>query len=264
MEIKFQRISGGELTNLSFCIPHGQITGITGQGKSTALKLLDLLIPFKGSVFYDGKKPLKKELYMFRKELVLVTENFVNQFQLSSIYAYFAYYIKYYRIEVKNVEEKMKGALKIVGLDSSLLKKDFVKLSSSELKKVQLALAFLSNPKVILLDEPFIHLDEKEEKKIFRILEKLKDKFGKTIVLASNNSEILYQYTSHLIVLEEATVLLEGATDQLYFESDALRKTSLDIPEIVSFIQLVEEKKGISLDHRKDVRDLIKDIYRNV
>ncbi len=264
MEIKFVRVFGKELNNLNFTIPSGLMTGITGHGKTSVLQMIDLLIPLRGNVYFDGSKRTSSNRGEFRKEIVFVSETFVNHFQLDKIYEYFVYYLNYYQLPVKNVEKKIKGAFKIVGLEAFLLDKTFQELSESDVKLVQLALAFLSNPKVILLDEPFIDLDEKQEKKVFRILEKLKDKYHKTIVIASSNSNILYQYTDYLIVLKEGSVLTEGFTEKVYFEDKMLTENHIEIPEIVHFIKLVEEKKNIRLDHRKDVRDVIKDIYRNV
>lgn len=264
MEIKFDHVYGKELSNLNFTIPDGLITGITGHGKTTILEMIDLLIPMRGNIYFDQMKKTKQNKTQLRKEVALVSEMFINQFELDNIYEYFVYYLNYYQLPIDHVETRIKGSFKIVGLEEELLTKSFYQLSASDMKLVQLALAFLSNPKVILLDEPFINLDEKQEKKVVRILEKLKDKFHKTIVIASSNSNCLYQYTNYLIVLNEGTVLCEGNTEMIYFEEEALVKHQIERPEIVEFIQLVEEKKGIKLDRRKDVRDVIKDIYRNV
>ena len=41
-------------------------------------------------------------------------------------------------------------------------------------------------------------------------------------------------------------------------------KNKIKLPKIVEFIQYVEQEKGIKLNHRKDVKDIMKDIYRNV
>lgn len=258
------RVCSKELSNLSFTIPSGTITGITGHGKSAVLQMIDLLLPLRGSIYFDDKKKTSYNVNQLRQEVVLVPETFVNQFLIDNIYTYFMYYITYYQLKIDNARKKIEGAFKIVGLDISNLEKAFYQLSDSDIKLVQLALAFLSNPKVILLDEPFINLDVKQEKKVVRILEKLQDKFHKTIVIASSNSNCLYEYTKHLIVLDEGTVLTEGPTETIYFEDPKIISRHIERPEIVEFIDLVERKKGIKLIHRKDVRDVIKDIYRNV
>ncbi len=264
MEIEFVKVCGKELSNLTFKIPKGEITGITGHGKTTVLEMLDLLIPTKGTIYFDGKKMLPYQQHRFRQEVVLVSEFFVNQFHLDHIYSYFKYYMMYYHLPIDNFEDKIKGAFKVVGLSSSLLDKSFSDLCSSDIKLVQLALAFLSNPKVILLDEPFMDFDQKQERKIIRILEKLKDKYQKTIVIASNDSDRLYEYTSYLIVLDDNRVLTEGSVEDVYFSDKKIVQHQIDRPSIVEFIDLVEKKKHIKLAHRKDVRDVIKDIYRNV
>ena len=69
-----------------------------------------------------------------------------------------------------------------MGLKVDILERRISTLTFSETKLLQFALAFLSNPKVILLDEPFRGLGLKTVNKLMRILTRLKDKFSKTIL----------------------------------------------------------------------------------
>ena len=131
-------------------------------------------------------------------------------------------------------------------------------------KLFQFALAFLSNPKVIILDEPFKGLDLNLRKKLVRIINRLQEKFLKTIVIYSSNPNYLYQYTKYLIVLYDNKILVEGNTSDVFFDSKELDLYKIRRPDIVSFILLVKDKKNVKLPRRVDVKDLIKDIYWNV
>ncbi len=197
---------------------------------------------------------------MFRKEIELVDKRFVNLFNIDNIYEYFIEYIRYKKLEVEDVDKKIKDSLRIVGLKVDILDRRISTLTGSEVKLLQFALAFLTNPKVILLDEPFRGLDLNVRKKLIRIITRLKDKFAKTIVIYSNNPNYLYQYTDYLIVLKDNKVLVEGNCSDVFFDS----KYNIKRPDIVSFILLVKEKKNVKLPRRKSVMDLIKDIYWNV
>lgn len=264
MEVKFVQVSGKRLSNLNFIIPSGKITGITGKGRDAVFEMIHSFPTMKGNIYFDESKKQDYPLLDFHRDIVFVEEVFVNHLKKDLVYTYFVSYLQHYHLSVCNVEEKIRGAFKIVGLDESLLFSSFYQLASSDLKLVQLALCFLSNPKVILLEEPFLDFDEKQMKKVYRILEKLKDKYHKTIVISSIHANILYQYTDHLIVLDSSTVLAEGKTEEVYFQNGLLEEHAIDIPEVVRFIKLVYQQKNIRLDHRKDVRDVIKDIYRSV
>ena len=163
-------------------------------------------------------------------------------------------------LEVDDIDKKIKDSLRIVGLKVDILDRRISTLTGSEVKLLQFALAFITNPKVILLDEPFRGLDLNVRKKLIRIITRLKDKFSKTIVIYSNNPNYLYQYTDYLIVLSNNTILGEGNTSDIFFDS----KYNIKKPDIVDFILLVKDKKNVKLPRRKSVMDLIKDIYWNV
>ena len=264
MEIKFVKAGVGKLSNLNFMIPSGKITGITGKGRDVVLEMIFSSSKLKGNIYFDEVKKQDYSVPAFYQDVVFVEEVFVNHLKKDLVYDYFVSYLCQYHISVSNIEDKIKGSFKIVGLDESILSSSFYQLASSDLKLVQLALCFLSNPKVILLEEPFLDFDEKQVKKVYRILEKLKDKYHKTIVISSTHANVLYQYTEHLIVLDSSTLLAEGKTEDVYFQCGLLEEHAIEIPEVVRFIQLAYQKKNIRLDHRKDVRDVIKDIYRSV
>ena len=105
------------------------------------------------------------------------------------------YIINYYHLQIKNIEKKEKDSLKIVGLDESLLDRNITTLSRSEKKKVELAIGLLSNPDIIILDDPFRFLDNKSRKRMIMVLRKLKEQFHKLIIIGTLDEEILYQYT---------------------------------------------------------------------
>ena len=256
MEIRFSHVSGSGLNDLSFVIPKGEITGIYGDKGRELLQLLSLQEESKGIIYFNKIRKLKRNSYLFRKDIGLVKEKFERQFAIDSVYEYFVYYIRYHKIKVKD-------AVRLVGLSVAILERRFSTLTYSEEKLLSLALALLSNPKVLLLEEPFRGYDINNKKRVSRILYKLQEKYQKTIVIYSSDPNTLYQYTTNLIVLYKDKIVLEGKSKDLFFESDFFSSKTLERPEIVSFIRLVKEKTGIDLPRRADVKDVIKDVYWN-
>ena len=74
----------------------------------------------------------------------------------------------------------------------------------------------------------------------------------------------LYKYTKRIIMLKDSTVFLEGDTKEVYLDVDKLDKNGFDIPEIVKFVSIAKKKKNVKIDYHRDIRDLIKDIYKHV
>ena len=107
-------------------------------------------------------------------------------------------------------------------------------------------------------------MDNKNEKKLARLLDQLNDRFNINVVIASNDSNILYKYTKKVILLKDNKVFMEGDTKEVYSDVLLLKKNNFDIPEIVEFVYLAKKKKNVKIDYHRDIRDLIKDIYKHV
>ena len=122
----------------------------------------------------------------------------------------------------------------------------------------------MANPKVIVLQEPFKCLDKKNERKITVLLRKMKEQYDKTIIILSNDSNTLYKYTTHLIIEKSHKVLLEGNTEECFKNIDLLEKEQIPVPDIVEFTYLANTEKNAKIDYHKDIRDIIKDIYKHV
>lgn len=264
MEIKLNKVNYKNFHNLTFKIPNEQICGITGPGKTTILNLLTGRLAVEGEITYDRELLSAKNKLIITKKIGLVEQNFENQYSKTTIEEYMNYMILYYRLNMKNPEKKITDSLKIVNLKKEYLKREIVTLSTSEKKLFQIAVCLITNPKAILLDEPFINLDSKNQKKLFRLLTGLNEKYNINIIIASNDSEILYRYTKHLVILKNNKVLREGNSKDIYENVKFLIREKLEIPDIVLFTYKAKNNKKVKIDYHQDIRDLIKDIYKHI
>ena len=78
---------------------------------------------------------------------------------------------------LKDKYKKINDSLKIVGLSKIDINRNIITLSESEKKLVQIAIALLSNPDIIVFEEPFIKLDLKNQKRIIMFFGRIKEKF---------------------------------------------------------------------------------------
>ncbi len=264
MEIVFEKVSCEEFHNLSFKIPEGSIIGVTGYGKSKFLKIINYLYKIEGHATYGTWDYKKENMSLIHSKICLVEQKFNNQFFLRLVEEYIVFIIQYYKLNIADPKRKVLDALKMVGLTEDYLEKELVTLSSSEKKLLQIAIALLANPTILLLDEPFINLDLKSQKKLQRLLLKLKERYHKTIVIASHDSNLLYTFTEMMIFLKNNAILRKGSTEDLYQNVNFLMRYHYEIPDIVLFTYKVKTTKNIRLEYHKDIRDLIKDVYRHV
>lgn len=263
MEIKLENLKLNDW-ELNTTLSSEDIIGITGPEYEEVLEILSLKEIAEGQIIINKETITKENQYDYYKKISLVQKDFKKINYLNTIKEHMDFIINYYHLQIKNIEKKEKDSLKIVGLDSSLLDRNITSLSKSEQKKVQIAISLLSNPEIIILDEPFKSLDNKSRKKIMMILTKLKEQYHKIIIIGSNNADILYQYTTKMLFVKNKRIFLEGSTQELYERVDYLKRNGYKIPEIVLFTYKAIKKKKVKLEYHKDIRDIIKDIYKHV
>lgn len=197
------------------------------------------------------------------KRISIIKDEFDYISFKSTIYEYMNYEIKSKNIILKDDLKKIKDSLRIVGLTYLDLTRNINTLSESEKKLLSLALSLLSNPEVLIFEEPFNKLDLRNEKKLIFLLRKIKEKYDKTIIFISNNSNMLYKYTNYLIIYDDK-LLREGSTKELLEDVEYLKSNSLPVPEIVEFTYKAKKKYNVKIDYHSDIRDIIKDIYKHV
>lgn len=263
MEIEFIDYKYNE-NELSFTIKNKEINGILGKDYHDLVKVIKLRKDYRGTVNVNGEKLTKEDNIKYIKKIGIVPLELEYNSFCETVYDLMIYEIKRKNIRLKNSEKKIKDSLIIVGLEENYLERKLTTLSSSEKKIVQLAIALISNPEVIVIEDIFKYLDKNWEKKIIMLLQKIKEQYSKTIVLASDTSEEIYKYTTNLIIFKNDKILATGNTYEIMQRVDFLKKNRISIPKIVEFTYLAKKKKNIKIDYHKDVRDIIKDIYKHV
>lgn len=197
------------------------------------------------------------------QKIGIVKEDYLSSNFLIKVYEWMYYEIRRKRLILKNPKKKIDDSLRIVGLDNTYLNRNINSLSSSEKVLVILAISLLSNPDIIILDNLFKYLDKVNEKSLIMLLEKIRDHYNKTIILINDDSEILYKYTSNLII-KKNNLFIEDETNKLFQRVDFLHKNNIKVPEIIELTHLIKKKKKVKLEYHKDVRDILKDIYKHV
>ncbi len=247
------------IDNISIDLEDNEINGIigkSGSGKTTLLELIDsLLKPISGKITVNDNTSNKD----IRKEIGFLFQFPEEQFFEENVKKEINFALKNF----KNKKNKVIDALRLVGLNEEYLNKKLNELSSGEKRLVAMASILVYNPKIILLDEPTVGLDNKNKNKIIKIIKMLKNKYDKTIIIVSHDIDMLYNICDKLIVIDNGKLIMYGDTDSIYKEKDIIKKYSIIEPKIIQFEKLVKEKKNIKLMHTTCINDLIKEVYRN-
>lgn len=246
---------------LIFHLEEKEINGITGNQLN---EVEDLIMFNSKDIEVNRKKVEGKDKYRIQKEIEVIDEYIEIDNYYKNIYDWLWNQIKKKELYPKDIVKKIKDAVKIVGLDEEILERGLLECSSSEKKLLQISSALLSNPEIIILKEPFKTLDINNKKRLKLLLSKFVEKYHKLIIIISNNANYLYEVTNHLIIIKKNKLIIEGSTSKVYEEVSLLKKNKINIPDIVEITYLARTSKNIKIDYHKDVRDIIKDIYKHV
>ena len=249
---------------INLTLKSNTIIGLTGPNKEKLIHLLSLNELESGTFLIGDNKVTKENIKVFRKRIGLVEQDIKRSFYHLTVKEFFLTEIKLKELTFSDTVKKLKDSLKIVGLNSTFLDKKLKELSALERKLVLIANMLLANPKVIIIEEPFLGIDLINEKRIMRLFLKLQEKYQKTLLFSSDNTEILYKYSKEVIILNNDGILLAGDTSSIFKEVEILQENNIKVPPIVEFTYLAKKNKHVKLDYHKDIRDIIKDIYKHV
>lgn len=260
------------LKDINLELPTGKITSIigpNGSGKTTLVELIcGLLSPDSGEVLVDdfkitaGKKI--KRVNQLRYNIGLSFQFPEEQFFESTVYKEIAFGMKHFKYKTNNKEKRIIDSLLLVGLNASYLYKNPYELSGGEKRKVAIASILAFNPKIIILDEPTVGLDDRGKEMLMRLLIKLKENYGKTIIIISHDVDLMYKFVDKVIILKDGRIVKEGNKYQVFNNVEYLKSLGIEVPKLVLFNELVYKEKEIKLGDYDDVKDLMKAVYRNV
>ena len=173
-----------------------------------------------------------------------------------NVYEEINLYNKIYNLSLIN------DVLNILGLDDSSFNKKIENLSYTE--KIYLNIIrnlSLDNKKVLFYDV-YNYLDYANQKKIKNLLLYLKDK-KYIILITSNDVNVLYKLADYSVLWNKNNFEY-SKTDDLYSDVEKLLKFKLEVPILSKITYKALKDKNIKLFYSKDVRDIIKDIYKHV
>ena len=259
MEIKLDKVSyQDKLKNINYEFELSKITAVLSSsgGAKTLLSYLLAKIeqPTEGKIInnYEGR------------EIGYIFQNAEEAFIFPTVREELLFGLKKYNYKTENQNKRIEDSLKMVGLPLNYLDKNPFELSSGEKQLLSLAVVLSLNPKLLIIDEPTTYLDNIKEEYLINLLKKLKNNYNKTIILFTSDINFALKVADNYLIIKNGKKLDEGSTKQIHKDSDKLKKTGLELPKIIDFINIVKKKKNIDLEPTFDIKELMKDIYRNV
>lgn len=202
------------LKDVSFEVKDGELVGLiglNGAGKSTTIKhIIGLLRPQKGKILVNGHSLNEGDQY--RKEIVFIPETPVLYEDLT-LKEHIEVTAMAYDIPIDQAMKRAEPLLKTFRLDKKL---DWfpVHFSKGMKQKVMILCAFLIQPSLYIIDEPFLGLDPLAIDALLNLMTEMK-KQGASILMSTHILATAEQFCDRFIVLHEGKVLAQGNIDEL-------------------------------------------------
>ncbi|OGH42971.1 MAG: ABC transporter ATP-binding protein [Candidatus Levybacteria bacterium RIFCSPLOWO2_01_FULL_42_15] len=202
------------VNNISFSVAKGEIVGLlgpNGAGKTTTIQMiLGLIKPTRGTITVFGKN-----LETHRME-ILSEVNFSSAYislpgnlkVWENLYTFARLY------GVKNYKKRVEELARFFEI-TPLLSKLYVRLSSGQATRVNLAKALLNSPKLLFLDEPTSSLDPDIADRVRKLLKKIQKEQALTILYTTHNMIEVEELCDRAIFIHQGKIVTEGTPKQL-------------------------------------------------
>ncbi len=199
------------LKNISLEIHSGEfvfIVGASGAGKSTLMKLLYCEEkPTCGIISIGGlniANIANNKIPNLRRCMGIVFQDY-KLLQNQTVFDNVAYVIRTQGISSKEINDRVNGALKIVGLHDKIYAKPS-ELSGGEQQRVGIARALVNGPPLLIADEPTGNLDPKNSMEIMQILDEI-NKRGITVIVSTHDQAIVDYFRKRVITLDNGEII---------------------------------------------------------
>ncbi|OTQ32653.1 molybdenum ABC transporter ATP-binding protein [Gilliamella apicola] len=216
-----------QLTTFSFefkqmvpCQGVTAILGVSGAGKSTLINLINGLIKPD-----QGKISLNDMTLVATKQNIFVPpeqRNIGTVFQDALLFPHLRV-IKNLTYGAKNINrQKFDEIINVLNINH-LLKRYPAMLSGGEKQRVAIGRALLTNPKLLLMDEPLSALDMPRKKELLNYIDTLVNEFKVPIIYVTHNINEVKRIANYVVILEQGKLLTYGDTHNI-LQSDYLKE----------------------------------------
>lgn len=250
LTFKYAEAKKNALENVTLNIQKGDFVGIIGEsgaGKTTLCSCLNALIPhhYTGD-FYGSVKVEGQDTFDVKPDKLALKVGSVFQDIESQIVSYFVedeilFGLENFGVPANQIEERITEALEALGI-SELRHREISTLSGGQKQKVVFASIIALKPDYLILDEPTGELDPASSLQIFKLLKKLNEERGITVIVAEQKIMLLCEFVKKLIVLEKGTVVHYGEIRSTLTHQREMEEAGINCPRVLTLTgKMMEE-----------------------
>ncbi|MBO4641123.1 MAG: ABC transporter ATP-binding protein [Treponema sp.] len=242
LTFKYTDSKKNALENITLNIKKGDFVGIIGEsgaGKTTFCNCLNGLIPhhYTGD-FYGSVKVEGQDTFEIKPDKLALKVGSVFQDIESQIVSYFVedeilFGLENFGVPADQIEERISAALEALEI-TDLRHREISTLSGGQKQKVVFAAILALEPDYLVLDEPTGELDPASSLQIFKLLKKLNEEKGITIIIAEQKIMLLCEFAKKLLVLEKGTCVHYGEIRSTLTHQREMEEAGINCPRVLT------------------------------
>ena len=209
------------------------IIGLSGAGKSTLVRTINLLEhPTEGKVMFDGNLLTGlsgRELNLHRRKISMIFQQFNLLMQRDAI-GNICFPLEIAGVPKSEARAKAEELLKVVDLEDRAHSYPS-QLSGGQKQRVAIARALASDPDVILCDEATSALDPKTTRSILKLLKKINEERGITLVVITHEMDVIRQICTKVAVIENGEIVERGDVGEVFARPKSKAAKKLFFPD---------------------------------
>ena len=205
------------VNSVSFAVDRGQIIGLlgpNGAGKTTSFRMtVGMISPDGGSVFLQGEDVTHQPMYRRARSGLGYLSQEPSVFQRMTVLDNIVAIIETLDFPRSEHVDRGMAVLEDLGLER-LAASLALNLSGGERRRLEIARALVTDPAIVMLDEPFSGVDPKKVSDIKQMISKMRDR-GIGILLTDHNVRDTLSITDRAYIIDEGVILMNGVPDEV-------------------------------------------------
>lgn len=216
--------------DLSLHIESGQIYGFIGHngaGKTTTLKSIVGILPFDEGEIYIGGKSMKENPLACKEMMAYIPDN-PDLYEYLSGIQYLNFVADVYKVSPKDREERIQKYADMLELTDDLAQ-PISAYSHGMKQKLAVISAFIHDPKLIIMDEPFVGLDPKASHLLKQMMRDICDQGG-AIFFSTHVLEVAEKLCDRIAIIKKGKLIISGRTQDVT-QNDSLEDVFLELED---------------------------------